>query len=33
MSDPDEDLLALWAQGGPPITPKPVRKFFKMLLG
>ena len=29
MSDPDEELLALWAQGGPPITPKPVRKFLR----
>ena len=31
MSDPDEELLALWARGGPPITPKPVRNFFLML--
>ena len=27
VSDPDEELLALWEQGGPPFSPKLVRKF------
>ena len=27
VSDPDEELLVLWAQGGPPFSPKLVRKF------
>ena len=33
VSDPDEELLALWAQGGPPFSPKPVRKRCTGLIG